>query len=178
LKESSNIVGEVVLSVLGRSSSAMVLDESENDKEMYYIAENRDTSYETLVNHSSRSSTGTADIEPSTPVPIPQSKNFNYVGKSAKGQVCNSDVPVLASLQRGQYQLKCIKLNKYQPVHLFELLDASTGRRANRSSAGKKKDDGRNLEVSFLYPLSPTHCYPEIGSMVGDMVPILLKNFC
>ena len=35
-----------------------------------------------------------------------------------------------------------------------------------------------NLKVSFLYPLSPTHCYPEIGSMVGDMVPILLKNFC
>ena len=59
-----------------------------------------------------------------------------------------------ASLQRGQYQLKCIKLNKYQPVELFQLLDADTGLRANRSSTGKKKDDDRNLinnaEVTLL----------------------------
>ena len=56
-----------------------------------------------------------------------------------------SSVPVYASFQRGQYQLKCIKLNKYQPVELFELLDAATGKRANRSAAGKAKDDDRNL---------------------------------
>ena len=33
-------------------------------------------------------------------------------------------------------------------------------------------------KVSFFYPISPTHFHPEIGSMVGDMVPILLKNIC
>jgi hypothetical protein len=32
-------------------------------------------------------------------------------------------------------------------------------------------------KVSFIYHLSPTHFHPEIGSMVGDMVPILLKKF-
>jgi hypothetical protein len=38
--------------------------------------------------------------------------------------------------------------------------------------------DAANKEVSFFYPLSPTHCYPEIGSMVGVMVSLSLKNLC
>jgi hypothetical protein len=98
---------------------------------------------------------------PTIPAAIPISRNYNYVGKSLNGQARISDVRVYASLQRGQYQLKGIKLNKYQPVELFQLLDADTGLRANRSSTGKKKDDDRNLiinpinsaEVSLLYSL-------------------------
>jgi len=82
---------------------------------------------------------------PILPKVIPLSRNFNYVGKNAKGLVQISKVPVYASLQRGQYQLKCIKLNKYQPVKLFQLLDPATGLRANRSAAGKKKEDARDL---------------------------------
>jgi hypothetical protein len=39
----------------------------------------------------------------------------------------------------------------------------------------KMKDDTE--KVSFLYTITPTHCNPEIGSMVGDMVSILLKEY-
>jgi hypothetical protein len=35
----------------------------------------------------------------------------------------------------------------------------------------KMKNDAE--KVSFLYPLYPTHFHPEIGSMVGVMVPFL-----
>jgi hypothetical protein len=49
-----------------------------------------------------------------------------------------------------------MKLNKYQPVEEFDLLDA-TGLRANRSFAEKKKDDDINpinsAKVSLLYSL-------------------------
>jgi hypothetical protein len=131
----------------GGGDVSNVIDESENDM-MYFIFNHRDVSFETLINVSPRSNAGSA---------IPLSRNFNYVGKSAKRQVRISEVPVLASFQRGQYQLKCIKLNKYQPVECFELLDAGTGLRANRSSSGKSKDDTRNVDLnanvstSFLY---------------------------
>ena len=87
---------------------------------------------------------------PTIPAAIPISRNYNYVGKSPDRQVMKSDVPVYASLPasgecKGQYSLKCIKLNKFQPVELFQLLDPATGLRANRSAAGKKKEDARDL---------------------------------
>ena len=82
--------------------------------------------------------TSTPAQPPTLPAAIPISRNYNY--ESLNRQVRISDVRVYASLQRGQYQLKCIKLNKYQPVELFQLLDPATGVRANRSSAGKNKD--------------------------------------
>ena len=34
-----------------------------------------------------------------------------------------------------------------------------------------------NLKVSFLYSITPTHCNPEIGLMVGVMVHIYLTKF-
>lgn len=160
-------------------SSSMIMDVS--DEEMYYIAENRDVSYATLVNLSPRSSTGSADIEPQTPTPIPLSRNFNYVGQSVKRQVRISVVPVYASFQRGQYQLKCIKLNKYQPVECFEILDAATGLRANRSSSGKAKDDNRNLnlnaEVGFIYPLYPNHKIQKLDQWLG-IWSHFVEEFC
>ncbi len=122
----------------GGGDVSNIIDESENDM-MYFIFNHRDVSFETLINPSPRSNPSSA---------IPLSRNFNYVGKSAKRQVRISDVPVYASLQRGQFQLKCIKLNKYQPLECFELLDAGTGLRANRSSSGKSKDDTRNVDLN------------------------------
>ena len=83
-----------------------------------------------------------------------------------------SDVPVYASIQRGQYQLKCIKLNKYQPVELFQLLDPATGFRANRSSAGKNKDDRRNIglnaDVRQSFTYYPNQLPSRNGTMAGD----------
>jgi hypothetical protein len=162
----------------GGRSSAMVIDELDDDKEMYYNVNNRDTSSDTLVNHSRRSSAESADIEiiPYAPATVPLSMNFNFVGVSVKGQVRISDVPVIASLQRGQFQLKCHRLNKYQPVHLFELLDASTGRRANRSTAGKQKDDNRNLKVCHYLP-NFSNPVPSRNWISGwGLWSILLKN--
>jgi hypothetical protein len=134
---------------------------------MYYIFNYRDVSFETLINPSPRSNPSSVyvDVILSAPITIALSRNFNYV-KIGKN-VSISSGPVYASFQRGQYQLKCIRLNKYQPVECFELLDANTGLRANRSSSGKRKDDGRNLEVNFIYHLSPTHLHPLLVSMVA-----------
>jgi hypothetical protein len=150
----------------GRRSLAMVIDEVGDDKEMYYNVNNRDSSSDTLVNHSRRSSANSADIEiiPYAPATVPLSMNFNFVGVSVKRQVRISDVQIFATFQRGQYQLKCIKLNKYQPVEFFDLLDANTGLRANRSYSGKRKDDTRNVdlnaEVGVIYTISPTNFHP------------------
>ena len=61
-------------------------------------------------------------------------------------------------------------MNTYQPVHQFQVIDAATGLRANRSFAGKAKDNARNLissaEVSHFLPHFSISI-PKLGQCVG-----------
>jgi hypothetical protein len=90
---------------------------------------------------------GGEDEEVEEVVEIPN-RNFNYVTTNENRQVKKSSTPVYAKLWLGVYQLKCQKLNKFMPVESFDLLDPATGKRANRSRAGKEKQDALNSPLS------------------------------